>query len=124
VVSRLAEKRVDEVGASERTSDERRARSSGRLNTNTVSDVTVDLRVTETEETQLAPVRVGREVLESVKKGSKKTVSFVCRRFAATVTSAPSEFDALEDALADELRGGLPPALLVGNVVLYEGRSQ
>lgn len=118
VVRRLAEEGMNEIGSSERAGNERRARTSGGLDPRTVSDMAVDLRVTETEETQFAPVRVGGEVLEGVKKGAEKTVGFVRCRLAAAVASAPAELDALDDTLADKLRGGLPAALLVCDVVL------
>lgn len=56
-----------------RTGDERRAGTGGALHADTVADVGEDVRVAEAHERQLAPVRVGAEVLERVQERAEQT---------------------------------------------------
>lgn len=62
-----------------------------------------------------------RKVFERVQEGAEQPVRFVRRILAGAAARATTQLDALEDALADEARRGVPVAVLVRDVVLHAG---
>lgn len=142
MVGRLAQQRVDEIAATEgayrsrqvsrsalepsscsdalrRTSYQGWALARRRVDTDGVADVAEDLGVPEAEQTQLAPVRVCREILERVEESPEESVCLVVGGFSSAIAGATSKVDALQDPFANKARRGVPVSVLVRNVVLH-----
>lgn len=111
---------MDEIAPAKRSRHERRRRTGRSLDPDSVADVRKHLVVPEAHQAQLAPVRVGREILERVQERAEQPVRLVRRAFAArTAARASAEVDALSDQVAHEARRRRPPALFVREVVLH-----